>query len=587
MYEGRFILLFQERPSLLLIMKKLRWQLLIVVVSLIAIGILLIAQQPASLPGVQPVIEPLTGGVYSEALIGSIGRLNPLLDYYNSVDQDIDRLLFSSLIKYDNQGIPHGDLAENWGISQDGTVYNFSINRDAIWHDGQPVTSDDIIFTIDMIQEKGMPFPEDLQSFWKHVEVKALDEKTLQFHLPEPFAPFMDYLTFGIVPKHIFEGLTVDELIMSDWNLSPIGSGPYKFDELIVDNGEIKGVKISLFQDYFADKPYIEEIEFNYFPNTKTAWDNYETGELMGISKIDSQIFDSALRNQDLSLYTARTAIMNFVLLNLGDESLPFFKNPEVRKALLMGINRRKIIDKVLKGQAILLNGPIFPGNWAYYEGISPVEYDTEKAVEILKSEGYTIPAEGGNVRSDEDGNKMSFEIVYPDVEIYKSIAETIQADWLKIGVQVNLKPVTFDSLLEDYLEPRSYQAALVDIDLSRAPDPDPYPFWHQTQISGGQNYSGWDDRQASEYLEQARVTVNTDERMKLYRNFQVRFDEEMPALPLYVPVYSYGVGSEVQGVSIGPIYLPSDRFNNIASWFLVSTVTTQGETSGTATVTP
>ena len=568
-------------------MKKLRWQLLIVVVSLIAIGVLLIAQQPASLPGVQPVIEPLTGGVYSEALIGSLGRLNPLLDYYNSVDQDVDRLLFSSLIRHDNQGIPHGDLAENWGISQDGTVYNFSIKQNAIWHDGQPVVSDDIIYTIEMIREKGMPFPEDLQTFWKHVEVKALDEKTLQFHLPEPFAPFMDYLTFGVAPKHIFNGLSVDELIMSERNLSPIGSGSYKFDELVVDNGEITGVILSLFHDYYDQKPYIEEINFDYALDASTALNYYETDEVMGISEIDSQIFDSALKNPDLSLYTSRTAIMNFVFLNLGDESLPFFQNAKVRKALLMGINRRKIIDRILKGQAILLNGPIFPGTWAYYEGINPVEFDTEKAKNILKAEGYTIPAEGGNIRSDEDGNKMAFEFVYPDVEPYRSIAEIIQAGWLKIGVQANLKPVTFDALLEDYLEPRSYQAAPVDIDLSRSPDPDPYPFWHQTQISGGQNYSGWDDRQASEYLEQARVIVNVDDRMKRYRNFQVRFAEEMPALPLYVPVYSYGVDSEVQGVSVGPIYLPSDRFTNIFNWFLISTVTTQSETPEAVTASP
>ena len=108
-------------------MKKLRWQLIIIVVSLIAIGVLLIAQQPASLPGVQPVVKPLTGGVYAEALIGSFGRLNPLLDYYNLVDQDVDSLLFSSLIRYDSRGLPYGDLVDSWGISQDGTVYNFTI----------------------------------------------------------------------------------------------------------------------------------------------------------------------------------------------------------------------------------------------------------------------------------------------------------------------------------------------------------------------------------------------------------------------------------------------------------------------------
>jgi peptide/nickel transport system substrate-binding protein len=125
--------------------------------------------------------------------------------------------------------------------------------------------------------------------------------------------------------------------------------------------------------------------------------------------------------------------------------------------------------------------------------------------------------------------------------------------------------------LQDDYLEPRDYQAALVELNLARSPDPDPYPFWHQSQIISGQNYSQWDDRQVSEYLEQARVTDDMSERAKRYRNFQVRFASELPALPLFYPVYSYGVDSEVRGVSMGPLYDTSDRFNNLASWFLIT----------------
>jgi peptide/nickel transport system substrate-binding protein len=133
------------------------------------------------------------------------------------------------------------------------------------------------------------------------------------------------------------------------------------------------------------------------------------------------------------------------------------------------------------------------------------------------------------------------------------------------------MTPVPYNELVSAYLEPRTYQAALVDLDLARSPDPDPYPFWHQAQKTGGQNYSSWDDHQASEYLEQARVIVDIAERTRLYRNFQVRFTSEMPALPLFYPVYTYAVDARVQGVTMGPLFDTSDRYATITSWFLVA----------------
>jgi peptide/nickel transport system substrate-binding protein len=125
-------------------MKKIRWQLLIILFTGLVVGLLLISEQP----GTEEIIpEPVQGGIYTEALIGQIQRLNPVLDIYNDVDQDIDRLLFSGLITFDSSGMPEGDLAESWGISEDGLIYNFVLRKDAKWHDGEPVTNDDILKT--------------------------------------------------------------------------------------------------------------------------------------------------------------------------------------------------------------------------------------------------------------------------------------------------------------------------------------------------------------------------------------------------------------------------------------------------------
>jgi peptide/nickel transport system substrate-binding protein len=242
-----------------------------------------------------------------------------------------------------------------------------------------------------------------------------------------------------------------------------------------------------------------------------------------------------------------------------------------------MSINRQAIIDRLMGSQAFIADGPILPGTWAYYEGIERLPYDPDKAIEILKAAEYTVPAAGDNVRAKE-GNAMAFEMVVPDQEPYKTIASAIQEDWGKIGVKVTLKPVPYQELLSDYLETGSYQAALADLDQGRTPDPDPYPFWHQSQITRGQNFSHWDDRQASEYIERARVRDDLAERAKLYRNFQVRWTNQMPALPLYYRVYSYAIDNQVQGVRIGPLFDTPDRFNTLAQWYFTSRSAAQSE---------
>jgi peptide/nickel transport system substrate-binding protein len=175
--------------------------------------------------------------------------------------------------------------------------------------------------------------------------------------------------------------------------------------------------------------------------------------------------------------------------------------------------------------------------------------------------------------------------MVHPDDDVHTQIAQAIQTQWAQIGVRVDLIAQPYDQLVLTTLASRAFQSALVDLNLSRTHDPDPYPFWHQAEAVGGQNYSGWDNRVASEYLEQARVTVDYSLREKLYRNFQVVFAKELPSLPLYVPVYSYGVDSQVQGVQVGPLYEPSERLNTFTSWYLLTRRALEQET--TPTVSP
>jgi peptide/nickel transport system substrate-binding protein len=562
-------------------MKQLRWQILVVILTLVVVGVLLLTQQPVG--PVQVLPQPTTGGVYSEGLVGSLGRLNPLLDWNNPADRDIDRLIFSGLFRFDEHGIPRPDLAESWGVNEEGTIYNVSLHSNAVWHDGAPVTSEDVIFTIDMLKSSGSLYPQDIKDLWEKVEVTKLNDTNLKFTIPEPFAPFMDYLTFGVLPKHVLSAVTPEGLAATEFNIDPVGSGPYRFDQLTLSQGQIVGVVLQAFENYYGKKPFIPQVVFRYFPSSAAALDAYEQGEVLGISRISKDALNEALAQPNLSVYTSRLPQMSLVILNLNNPEVPFLQEPDVRRALLLGLNRQRMISSLLHGQAIIADGPIFPGSWAHYDGIEHLEYDPEGAVTLLKSAGYVIPAEGGAVRAKE-GRSLTFTMLHPADELHTQLAQAIQANWAQIGVQVNLQPVPYDRMVFDYLGPRTYQAALVDLNLARTPDPDPYPFWHQAEATGGQNYSQWDNRTASEYLEQARVNTELGVRTRLYRNFQVVFAKELPSLPLYYPVYSFGVDAQVLGVQMAPLSDTSDRLSLITDWYLVTrrSLETTPETTGT-----
>jgi peptide/nickel transport system substrate-binding protein len=476
------------------------------------------------------------------------------------------------LVRFDQRGLPQADLAASWGVTPDGTVYNFEIKPNAVWHDGQPVTADDVLYTIDMMKSAGSFYPQDVKDLWGKITIEKLNDKTLKFTLPEPYVPFMDYLTFGVLPKHLLEATAPDQIPNAEFNINPVGSGPYKFDHLIIDNsGQITGVVLTLSTNYYGNAPYIEQVVFRYYPTSAAALDAYRQGDVLSVSRITWDVLGSALEEPNLSFYTSQMPQMSFVMLNLNSPDLTFFQSAKVRRALMLGINRSYIVNSLMNGQAVVSNSPILPGSWAYYDGTEHFEYDPDSAIDLLKGEGYVIPAEGGDVRA-KDGVRLAFTMVHPDDDLHTKIARTIQLEWAAIGVRVDLQPMPYDHLVLDALASRAYQAALVDLKYSRTPDPDPYPFWHQAEANGGQNYSQWDNRAASEYLEQARVSADYTLRTRLYRNFQVVFSKELPSLPLYVPVSSFGVDAQVQGAQVASLlYEPSDRLATFTSWYLIT----------------
>jgi peptide/nickel transport system substrate-binding protein len=550
-------------------MKKFRWQLLIILVTGLIVGVLLIIQQMNTGEDFESTPSPITGGIYTEALTGEFMRLNPFLDIYNQPDHAVDQLIFSGLVRFDSKGLPQADLVESWGVSQDGTVFNFSLRTDVYWHDGEVFDSSDVMFTIGLLQSDHGLIPEDLREFWSEVEVVALSDNQLQFLLPEPFAPFLDYLTFGILPEHLLSGLTLEEMIDHPFNLAPIGTGPFRFQRLLVENDQIVGVVLEAFEEYFLGRPYLDEVVFRYYSTSEDTLAAYQTGEVEGIGDVENSILLDVLAEPDLAIYTAREPLLTMVYLHLDNPEVSFLQNPDFRRAMLASLNRNLIIENVYQGQAVPANGPIVPGTWAYYNDLEKITYDRVEAERLFKATGVTFDQDEG-VYLTEDGLEVAITLLHPDTVQHTAIAQQIKSDWEALGILVELEAKPYDEVLSD-LEARAYQTALVDINLTNSPDPDPYPFWAQAQMQSGQNYAEWDNRSASEYLEQARMTVETGERERLYRNFQVLFMRELPSLPLFYPVYTYAVTDDINGINMGPVFDPGDRFNSVNSWYILS----------------
>jgi len=554
-------------------MRKIRWQLLIAVGGLLLIVGLLIGQTPnIETPGAQPV----RGGVFIEAVTGQLIRLNPILDSYNQVDRDIDRLLFSGLIQFDSRGNATPDLAESWAVSADATLYTFTLRSDALWHDGNPVTSDDVIYTFSKLQDEDFPGSPDLHTMWSQINIIRLDDHNIQFQLPEPFAPFLDYLAIGLLPDHILRGVTASALIDHPFNLNPIGTGPFQFDGYLTDEeNQIEGVALSSFGDFYSTPPYLERFEFHFFENTAAALTAYHAGEVNGIAGISDDALSAVLEDPNLSLFTARIPMVTLVFLNVQSQENNILGEKLFRQALMLGINREWLINETINGQGIIPLGPIFPGTWAHADTLPPIPFDPEAAGELLDELEFELPvgASAGSeeyVRARED-QILELELTYPDQPRFAELAQLLAQSWEALGIRVSLRAVPAESLQDDVLSSRSFEAVLTEIDLSQYPDPDPYPFWHDSQIEAGQNYSGFDDRNSSIWLEQARITPDTLRRADLYRSFQYRFQDQLPALMLSYPVYSYAVDTQVNGITIGPLLDPSDRFNNVEEWYVIA----------------
>ena len=553
-------------------MPKIRIQIVIAIVGSGLIGFLLYTQSLGHLVS----MSPAPGGTYVEGVIGEPRELNPLMFSNHGPDRDITKLVYAGMMRFDGSGQPTPDLAESWAVTADGLSYTFVIRSGLRWQDGVPLSLDDVIFTIGLMQSPDYPGPADIGELWKQVTVAKLNSSTLKLTLPEPYAPFLDHVTFPVLPAHMFSGVRSADLTLHPANLSPVGSGPFQVEDLILVGEESLPEVVLLGNPFYHGvTPMLSRIKVKYYPDETSAIEALEQGEVMGVGGLSQAGIASILTNDDFDIHSSLLPETKMILLNQQNESLKFFREKKVRSALLLGLNRELFVNEFLSGQAVLATGPIPQGNWAYNYSLKNVDYDPDIAADLLKESGWVLPETNilgvkDNVVLQKDGKELEFELLVPNDDLSVVLGQIAVDNWEKLGVRVLLQPVKPDILEQEYLDTRDFQAIMINLSLQRTPDPDPYPFWHQTEIESGQNYSGYDNRIISEYIEQARTTPSISTRSSLYHLFQRRFVDETPALLIYHPVYSYVTNKIVHGVQIGPILEPSDRFNGIANWYIV-----------------
>jgi len=508
------------------------------------------------------------GGTYIEGVVGAPKHINPLLCPLNEAERDVCALVFRGLTRWNEAGEVVPDLAEGWTISADGISYTFKLRPNERWEDGVPVTADDVLFTVGLMQNPAFPGRQDYSELWQRVEAVKLDERTVQFGLPQPYAPFLDYTTVGLLPAHVLSNTLTTALEDTPFNRQPVGNGPWRVTDLSIVGGRIASIALEPSPRYSGPSPKIRRLVLRYYPSWQSLYSAFENGDVDGMTSFAAPEPIADEMPTSATVYSMPSARFVALMFNLRKDNgaFPLTELP-VRRALMLALDREAIIRDVLRGRAVLADTPFIPGTWAYHPDVPSYRRDLEQAKRLLREAGYEVAAVAPtNVEVwQKDGEPIAFTLLTPEGMTPRRVSEAVARQWRDLGVQVTVIPVR--NMVTNFLATHQFQVALVETLLDG--DPDPFPLWHRSQAINGQNYAGWDDPEVSEWLEQARQTTDRAKRVELYRRFQEAFAEALPALMLYYPVYDYVISSRVRNVQVAPVIHPSDRFRNLHEWSL------------------
>lgn len=502
------------------------------------------------------------GGTAVEALVGTPGALNPLFEQ-DDTTRDVDSVIYQGLTTVDANQQVVGLLASSWAISPDHLSYTVNVRTDVRWADGVPFTAADVLFTFHVLQD--LEYQQPGSDFWRQLGVAAGGPDQVVFTLKSPSASFPLVLRIGIIAKHLFDGLSPDQIEASPYSgVKAIGTGPFKV-------AAMDSTAITLDRNPFAKpQPYLDHLVMRKYPadNPQAAILAVQSGTADLVGGIDPKELTTLQNIANVSILDIRTYTNAFVTMNSEGQGKDFFSDAKVRQALVQGVDRSAIIQDVLGGHGEADPTPIPAGDWAFAGSAArKYPYDQQAAAQALDAAGWTIPA-GGNVRTNKVGLQFKVEMVvtdsYPNLEIAQEVAHQLAA----IGVIVNVKPVPPSDLVQTYLLTHNYQMALVVFDVG--PDPDLYSLWHSSPDPGSLNFAysrGWG--LIDKDLEDGRAAIDQPARLAAYTDFQSLIADAAPAIFLYSANYDYAVSQRVRGVHVNRVIEPEDRFQYVTDWYV------------------
>ncbi len=481
------------------------------------------------------------GDAYVDASIADASILNPIL-LSDSASNDVAGLVFNGLVKYDKDIHLVGDLAESWDITQGGLVITFHLRKNVRWHDGQPFTADDVLFTYEKLKDPKVhtPYSSDFEDV---SSLKAIDPYTVRVTYRKRFAPGLASWGMGIVSRHVYG---TGDFNNHPANRAPIGTGPYRFKEWKTD----QYILLEANPDYFEGKPNIQRYVYRIIPDSSVQFLEMRNQSIDSISLTPDQFkaYDAIFEHHQRYRYPSFKYV--YVGFNLKN---PLFKDIRIRQALAYAIDRQTMVQGIVLGLGQPITGPFPVTSWAYNSAVQPMPYDPQRAKNLLAECGWKPGADG---RLMKNGKPFTFTLMTNQGNKVRQLcSEVIQQQLKKVGIEVTVRIVEFSTFIHQYIDKKNFEAIVMGWQLGR--DPDNYAMWHTSQQKEGQyNFCGYENAQVDEWLVKARETFEQSERQALYRKIHAQIANDVPYIFLYCPDELLAVHKRFRGPAVAPLGL-------------------------------
>ena len=513
------------------------------------------------------VVTPTSGGTLNEGIVGTPRFINPLLAVTDA-DRDISRLVFRGLMKEDANGNTVPDLAQSYTVSSDNLTYTFILKK-AYFQDGTPLTADDVLFTINSATNPTLNSSERVT--WEGVGVKVVDPKTITFTLKQPYAPFLENMTLGILPKHIWQNVSYDNWTYSTNNTTnAIGSGWYKITKISqTASGIPEYYNLSVYRKSGSGAPLIDDIVIKFYSSEDILINAYNSGDIDILGGVDPKDADKLSKDGAVIMSTPLPRIFG---LFFNPSQAKIFSDSKVRLAISTAINKDAIVNDVLFGYGETINDPI-PRSIRLTddEKLGTNKGNIAAAKTILEKAGWKLGSDGiySKAVSKKETLKLSFEIDTNDTPELKQSINHIVTDLKAAGIEAVPKVYETGSLNQDIIRPRKFESLFFGQVVTNQADL--FAFWDSSQrASPGLNISGYANANVDKLLEQGRSTLDTDKQISIYKKFEKEISGDIPAVFIYSPSYIYVVRPDIsEGIKLPHIIRPEDRFFDENNWYI------------------